>query len=41
MANTELSAGSDPGAKKLAQAIIEGQSHEIATMTAMLTGDGR
>jgi len=41
MANTELSAGSDPEAKKLAQAIIEGQSHEIATMTTMLTGDGR
>jgi uncharacterized protein (DUF305 family) len=39
MANTELTAGSDPEAKKLAQAIIEGQGHEIATMTALLTGD--
>lgn len=39
MARTELTDGSDADAKKLAQAIIEGQSHEIATMTALLTGD--
>ncbi|WP_245617336.1 DUF305 domain-containing protein [Knoellia subterranea] len=39
MARTELTAGSDADAKKLAQAIIEGQSHEIATMTSLLTGD--
>ena len=38
MANTELTEGSDPEAKKLAQAIVDGQSKEIATMTALLAG---
>lgn len=36
MAKTELAQGSNPQAKTLAQAIIDGQSREIATMTALL-----
>lgn len=39
MARTELTGGADADAKTLAQAIIDGQSDEIATMTALLTGD--
>ncbi|KGN29759.1 hypothetical protein N802_11450 [Knoellia sinensis KCTC 19936] len=39
MARTELADGADADAKALAQAIIDGQSDEIATMTALLTGD--
>lgn len=36
MARTELTRGSDGGAQTLAQAIIDGQSAEIATMRGML-----
>lgn len=38
MARTELTEGSDPDAKKLAQAIVDGQSKEIATMNSLLAG---
>lgn len=38
MARTELTEGSDAEAKKLAQAIVDGQSKEIATMNALLAG---
>ena len=36
MAKTELAQGKFPEAKTLAQAVIDGQTKEIATMTAML-----
>jgi uncharacterized protein (DUF305 family) len=36
MARTELSQGSNGQAKELAQAIIDGQSKEVATMRALL-----
>lgn len=38
MARTELTEGADPDAKKLAQAIVDGQSKEIATMNSLLAG---
>jgi len=38
MARSELTEGSDAEAKKLAQAIVDGQSKEIATMNALLAG---
>ena len=38
MARTELTEGSDAEAQRLAQAIVDGQSKEIATMTALLAG---
>lgn len=38
MARTVLSAGSNPQVKQLAQAIIDGQTKEIATMTSLLAG---
>lgn len=38
MARTELTEGSDADARRLAQAIADGQSKEIATMTALLAG---
>lgn len=38
MARTELTEGADPEAKKLAQAIVDGQSKEIATMNSLLAG---
>lgn len=36
MAKTQLAQGSYPDAETLAQAVIDGQSKEIATMTALL-----
>jgi uncharacterized protein (DUF305 family) len=36
MARTQLSQGQSPDAKTLAQAVIDGQTKEIATMTALL-----
>ncbi len=36
MAKTQLSQGQSPDAKTLAQAVIDGQTKEIATMTALL-----
>lgn len=38
MARTELTEGADAEAKKLAQAIVDGQSKEIATMNSLLAG---
>ena len=40
MARTELTSGASPQAKKLAQAIIDGQAKEIATMKALLAQGG-
>jgi len=37
MARTQLTEGSDAEAKRLAQAIVDGQSKEIATMRSLLT----
>lgn len=38
MARTELTEGTDAEAKKLAQAIVDGQSKEITTMNSLLAG---
>jgi uncharacterized protein (DUF305 family) len=38
MARTELTKGSSPDVKQVAQAIVDRQSAEIATMTSILTG---
>lgn len=38
MANTELSAGRNPGARQLAQRIIDAQQREITEMQALLGG---
>ena len=40
MARTELTSGASPQAKELAQAIIDGQAKEIATMKALLAQGG-
>ena len=36
MARSELATGKDPAVKRLAQAVIDGQTAEIATMNSLL-----